>query len=61
MTDANVFKLAQPGKFTRFCAAGAQALRKQAVDAEVADSERRTDLKTEAGRQRGRAPPGVGR
>jgi hypothetical protein len=57
MTDTNVFKLAQPGTFTdsltEILRGGAQALLKQAVEAEVADFlQRRTDLKTEAGRQR---------
>jgi transposase-like protein len=57
MTDNNVFKLAQPGTFTdsltEILRGGAQALLKQAVEAEVADFlQRRADLKTEAGRQR---------
>src|SRR3954471_10525138 len=57
MTDNNVFKLAQPGTFidslTEILRGGAQALLKQAVEAEVADFlHRHADLKTEAGRRR---------
>jgi hypothetical protein len=57
MTDNNVFTLAQPGTFadslTEILRGGAQALLKQAVEAEVADFlHRHADLKTEAGRRR---------
>ncbi len=57
MTENNVFKLAQPGTFTdsltEILRGGAQALLKQAVEAEVADFlHRHADLKTQAGRRR---------